>query len=142
MPLNVSAFKPEKQNVNGFLGTLIKQGYLEKSKLAATVTKEGTQAAGTQRIRATQVTQKTQRGEADDGATPATGSADEEWRWGPRADAEIGEEAVAHFVKAFFETYPGTNPRSVENMVREVNRGANAGKEGKLEQARKPAVVA
>ena len=32
-----------------------------------------------------------------------------EWRWGPRAAAEVGERAVAQFVAEFMAVRPGEN---------------------------------
>jgi hypothetical protein len=171
LPLNPNALNPDKQTLNVFLAQLIKQQYLEKTKVAApsggtagnalgTGKGGSTQANGTQRARATQST----RGGADAAAAGgedgigAGGSADKEWRWGPRAFIEIGEVGILNFVKDFYATLTsdgedvvqrgggGANQRVASNAARgakdprvlekEILKGTTGGKGKKLQDAR------
>jgi hypothetical protein len=132
LPLNPTALRPEKQTLNTFLSLLIKQNYLEKTKLATSSSNkaQSTQSGGTQRVKATQATQRsTQRGNEDN--QPSTGSADEEWRWGSRAYKEIGEAGIADFVKDFYKEHPGADKGGVKTsaqLKKEILRGVNGGK--------------
>ena len=69
--------------VNGYLGQLVRQGYLDYSKI-------GDAKSGGKRSR---VPNPNQAGgeEGNNG----------EWRWGPRAHGEVGEQGVARFVAEF-----------------------------------------
>lgn len=149
LPLHPGTMHPEKQTVNTFLGQLIKQGYLEKTKLAAPSTKKagggggsGTQAtqSATQRVRATQATtQRSSRGDQDNEGINALGNSDEEWRWGPRAHKEIGESEIAAFIKDFYAAHPGAdrqNAKAPAQLDKEIVRGANGGTAGRLANAR------
>lgn len=140
-PVNLGAYKSksDKQNIGTLLTSLLRQGYLEKTKLAnpAAAAKGGqaTQNGQTQRVRATQATARNTQAQGDD-AQPTNGSPDEEWRWGSRADKEIGEQAIAAFIKDFYATYPGadrTNQKIASQLSKEIARGATGGNaKGKL----------
>lgn len=76
-----------KLNMEALLGTFIKQGYLEKQP-------NGLGAAN--KNRATQE-------DVGDGGDPTL-----EWRWGPRADVEMGELNMAKFIENFYAEPEGT----------------------------------
>lgn len=159
LPLTPSALNPDKQTLNTFLATLIRQQYLEKTKVtaapAATGAGAGAGAAagigagagkGTQRARATQ---STRAGGADTAAEEggASGSADEEWRWGPRAYVEIGEQGIAAFIKDFYgslaaggddlEQGNGRPVKDQRTLEKEIIKGTTGGnKNTKLQDAR------
>ena len=90
---------------DAYLAQLQRQGYLDRTRI-------GGGAGGT--------SQKRSRGGRGGGATQHGGGDDSdvawEWRWGPRAAAEIGETAVARFVAEF--------------MAERAGRGAGAGGAG------------
>lgn len=69
--------------VNAYLAQLTRQGYLDYSKL-------GDAKSGGKRSRVPNVGQA-RREEGNNG----------EWRWGPRAHGEVGEQGVARFVAEF-----------------------------------------
>ena len=139
LPLNATALRPEKQTLNSLLSLLLKQGYLEKTKLANTThgksNRSSTQtlqgAAVTQRIRATQRTQHDSQSNNEDIAA-TNGSADHEWRWSSRAEREIGEQAIANFIKDLYAEHPGadrTSAKGGSQLMKEIIRGANGGSE-------------
>lgn len=79
--------------LEAYLLQLQRQSYLDCSRVGAA----SSGANGT--------SQKRGRGRTG-GATQGSGGGEDndvawEWRWGPRAMAEIGEEAIAHFVAEF-----------------------------------------
>lgn len=150
LPLNPNALNPDKQTLNTFLAQLIKQQYLEKTKVAAAVSGGANAAAaagaakntqGTQRAKATQNTRAGAEAAAEEGAG---GSADEEWRWGPRAYVEIGEKGIASFIKDFYGTLasaaePGANGRPAKDariLEKEILKGTTGGKSKTLQDAR------
>lgn len=84
-----------KLTVDALLGTYVKQGYLEKQPNAL---------AG-----ATQKSKNTQDAEKNEGGDPTM-----EWRWGPRADIEMGETNVAKFIGEFYREPEETEPATVK----------------------------
>lgn len=167
LPLDPSAVRADKQTLNSFLSQLIKQGYLEKTKLANPIAAQSkgkasgsTQATqGTQRVRATQRSQATQGGDAEEtqGAVAGSGNADEEWRWGPRSFAEFGEQGIAEFMKDFYTDLANNAAASSgargaggaranvgvkdrRTLDKEILKGASGAKEGAtLQNARRAA---
>jgi melanoma-associated antigen len=93
---------------DAYLVQLQRQGYLDRTRIGG-----GSSGAGG-------TSQKRSRGGRGGGATQQGGGEDNdvawEWRWGPRAAAEIGETAVARFVAEF--------------MAERASRGAGAGGAG------------
>ncbi|KAL1942185.1 hypothetical protein VTO73DRAFT_6249 [Trametes versicolor] len=80
----------QNQTIDAHLAQLTRQGFLEKARVgngARKGTKRGRGGAGAAN---------------DDGTLAAY-----EWRWGPRALAEVGERAVAQFVAEFMAARPG-----------------------------------
>jgi hypothetical protein len=73
MTLNTAA----KLTLDKYLVQLVQQGYLER------------------------VSNKNLAGQHRDGDLGTTGDPTVDWLWGPRADAEVGEEAVAEFMAEF-----------------------------------------
>lgn len=69
--------------VNAYLNQLVKQGYLDYSRI-------GDVKSGGKRSRLPNATQA--------GGEEASNV---EWRWGPRAHGEVGEQGVARFVTEF-----------------------------------------
>jgi hypothetical protein len=142
LPLDPSAIKPEKQTLSTFLQALIRQQYLERTKLAGAPAKSratngSTQGGSTQtqvvRVRATQTSQRNQQQQAEDGLT---GDPNSEWRWGPRAFKEFGEDGVASFIKDFYRSHAHSitmvgNERPQKDgktLFGEIARGATGGK--------------
>ncbi|PWN30402.1 MAGE-domain-containing protein [Jaminaea rosea] len=82
-------------SLQSFLNQLLKHQYLEKVSTGMTNAR-GTTQQQTQRARGAR---KSADGQGDDRM---------EWRWGPRAEVEIGEVAVADFVSAVYvDAAPG-----------------------------------
>lgn len=90
-PLALPAHSPHRTlTLDAYLLQLQRQGYLDRLRIGSGG------ANGTSQ----------KRGRGRGGATQGGGGGDDndaawEWRWGPRAMAEIGEEAIAHFVAEF-----------------------------------------
>ena len=93
--LALAAHSPHRTlTLDAYLLQLQRQGYLDRSRIGS---------AGSGGANGT--SQKRGRGRPG-GATQGSGGGEDndvawEWRWGPRAVAEIGEEAIAHFVAEF-----------------------------------------
>ena len=93
--LALPAHSPHRTlTLDAYLLQLQRQGYLDRSRIG------GAGSGG-----ANGTLQKRGRGRTG-GATQGSGGGEDndvawEWRWGPRAIAEIGEEAIAHFVAEF-----------------------------------------
>ena len=93
--LALPAHSPHRTlTLDAYLLQLQRQGYLDRSRIGS---------AGSGGANGT--SQKRGRGRPG-GATQGSGGGDDndvawEWRWGPRAMAEIGEDAIAHFVAEF-----------------------------------------
>ncbi|KAI0764243.1 MAGE family-domain-containing protein [Trametes elegans] len=81
--------------IDAYLSQLTRQGYLDRARVG------GTGARGApKRARVSQ--HAAVAGAQDDSVLAAY-----EWRWGPRAMAEVGERAVAQFVAEFMAVRPG-----------------------------------
>jgi hypothetical protein len=93
--LALPAHSPHRTlTLDAYLNQLQRQGYLDRSRIGSTGSGGANGAS-----------QKRGRGRTG-GATQGIGGGEDndvawEWRWGPRAMAEIGEEAIAHFVAEF-----------------------------------------
>lgn len=82
-------------SLQSFLNQLLKHQYLEKVSTGMTNARGTTQ-------------QQTQRGRGARKSADGQGDDRMEWRWGPRAEVEIGEVAVADFVSAVYvDAAPG-----------------------------------
>lgn len=120
--------------VEQYLGTLIRQGYLDRYHSSgadaaggAGASKRG--AAGAKRGRVSL------GGHGDDGDI-AGGGQSYEWRWGPRAMSEVGEKAVAKFVAEFMVgSVEGDDDDDEEEEANGGRRGRRGG--GKKEGAEK-----
>jgi len=111
--------------VEQYLGTLIRQGYLDRyhsggadaaggagaSKRAAAGAKRGRVSLG---------------GHGDDGDL-ACGGPSYEWRWGPRAMSEVGEKAIAKFVAEFMVGSVGGEDDEEEEEEANGRRGGRKG---------------
>lgn len=134
LPLSPTAVRPDKQTLSTFLQALIRQQYLERTKLAsgAKAKSGASQAASTQtqRVRSTQATQK-QAAEEGLGGDPNS-----EWRWGPRALREFGEDGVASFIKDFYRSVNHSaggraangNQKDGKTLLTEITKGATGNK--------------
>jgi len=94
--------------VNGYLGQLVRHGYLDYSKI-------GDVKSGGKRGRVPNASQA--------GEEVSNG----EWRWGPRAHGEVGEQGVARFVAEFMaervadpEAGEETQQKLLEAMLRGI----------------------
>lgn len=94
--------------VEQFLSILIRQGYLDRQQIGD-VAKKG-KGKGVKRGRATQ---------ADEEAGTTY-----EWRWGNRAQSEVGEKGIAQFVAEFMVGDAGDDDEDEEDDVA-AGRGAN-----------------
>ncbi|GAA5935553.1 MAGE domain-containing protein [Sporobolomyces koalae] len=133
IPLTLAAPHPESLTLAAYLTLLTKQQYLERAKVAGAqpgATAGGGGATQTQAGR-TQGPSRTQRATAE-GTVQETGDPTIEWKWGARAEAELGEEGVARFVQYIFEAGANKNVaggggkrgRTGENFLAEVARSA------------------
>ncbi|KAK4054333.1 hypothetical protein OIO90_003566 [Microbotryomycetes sp. JL221] len=103
MPLSVAAAPREHVTLAKYIDQLVNQGYLEKGVSSTATTAAGARAAGVAaagggpgRVPATQ---RTQRANGVEG-----GDANIEYRWGARAEVELGELGVAKFIQTIYET--------------------------------------
>ncbi|GAA6044175.1 hypothetical protein JCM8097_007220 [Rhodosporidiobolus ruineniae] len=106
IPLSLSHPPPtgssaKHETLSTFLNALLRAQYLERGKSGHAAATQGgatqTQKGGSR----TQGPARTQRTTAG-GEKAETGDPGVEWRWGPRAEAEIGERGVAKFVERIF----------------------------------------
>ncbi len=75
-------------NLDSYVSNLLRQGYLDRQEVGGDASgKKGRKGGGVKRLR-------TQAEDMDEGRTY-------EWRWGPRAFCEVGEELIANFVAEF-----------------------------------------
>ena len=88
-PIRYSASSTTRcQNIDGYLSHLIKQGYLDRQQVGDVgAKKKGKSGAGSKRLR-------TQAEDREEGRTF-------EWRWGPRAFSEVGEQYIGKFIAEF-----------------------------------------
>jgi len=70
-----------------YLSGLLKQGYLDRQQIGDAARKGKKGGAGSKRLR-------TQAEDLEEGRAY-------EWRWGPRAHCEVGEENIGQFVAEF-----------------------------------------
>ena len=77
------------QNIDSYLSHILKQGYLDRQQVGDVGAKKGGKklGAGSKRLR-------TQAEDREEGRTY-------EWRWGPRAFSEVGEEYIGKFIAEF-----------------------------------------
>ena len=73
------------QNIDGYLSHILKQGYLDRQQVGDVGAKKGGKPG--KRLR-------TQAEDREEGRTY-------EWRWGPRAFSEVGEEYIGKFIAEF-----------------------------------------
>lgn len=99
LPLSLASPHPSSITLSIFLNTLVKEQYLERAKTATSGATQATQQGSTGGR--TQNPSRTQRTDAK-GDKAESGDPGLDWRWGPRADAELGEVGVAHFVERVF----------------------------------------
>ncbi|OSD02310.1 hypothetical protein PYCCODRAFT_1477861 [Trametes coccinea BRFM310] len=83
-------------SIDAYLNQLARQGYLDKHRLG------GGGRGAPKRARASQHGTQAVSGAHDDSVLAAY-----EWRWGPRAHAEVGERGIAQFVSEFMAVRPG-----------------------------------
>lgn len=76
--------------IEDYLSSLQRQGFLDRTQIGGAAT------AGNKRGRGGQSQSQARNGEGD-------GDAAFEWRWGPRATAEVGEMGIGKFVADFLE---------------------------------------
>ncbi|KAF9530740.1 MAGE family-domain-containing protein [Crepidotus variabilis] len=74
-------------NLDTFLSHILRQGYLDRQQVGGDAALKGKKGAGTKRLR-------TQAEDIEEGRSY-------EWRWGPRAHCEVGEENIAKFIAEF-----------------------------------------
>jgi len=99
--LAVPVHSPHRSlNLDTYLFQLQRQGYLDRTRIGA-----GSGGTAQKRGRGRPVTQQGTAGGEDAGVMW-------EWRWGPRAMAEIGETAVARFVAEFMAERAGPAGRA------------------------------
>lgn len=100
IPLSLSSPHPESLTLSSYLTLLVKEQYLERAKTAGGGGGGGqTQTQGG--AGRSQAPSRTQRATAE--GIQESGDPSVEWRWGARAEAELGEEGVARFVQLIFE---------------------------------------
>ncbi|KAI9065678.1 MAGE-domain-containing protein [Trametes sanguinea] len=83
-------------SIDAYLSQLARQGYLDKHRLG------GAGRGAPKRARASQHATQAASAAHDDSVLAAY-----EWRWGPRAHAEVGERGIARFVAEFMAVRPG-----------------------------------
>ncbi|SCZ89938.1 BZ3500_MvSof-1268-A1-R1_Chr9g10647 [Microbotryum saponariae] len=98
IPLSPCSSHPGHLNLDHFIQLMCKQGYLERSASGAAPAAAAAAAARTGHVPATQ---RTVRGKGAD--LIEGGDAAIEYRWGARAEVEIGEVGVAQFIQTIFE---------------------------------------
>lgn len=124
IPLSLSSPHPTSLTLSAYLTKLTQQQYLERSKTAGAAQTQGGGGGGAGRSQAPSRTQRATAEGVQESGDPAI-----EWRWGPRADAELGEEGVARFVKHVFESGNeggggGKRGKTGESFLKEVARAA------------------
>lgn len=121
LPINASTAPSAagKLTIEGLLRSFTIQGYLER--------KGGSKsAAGKSRSR-----QQQAEADAIEAQTGAGGGGDPnlDWRWGARADAEIGETNIGQFIEEFFEEPDADRARQKEisnTLWRNLSKAAGA----------------
>lgn len=103
---------------------MLRQGYLDRQQVGGDASgKKGRKTGGVKRLR-------TQAEDMDEGRTY-------EWRWGPRAFCEVGEELVANFVAEFMVGShdgedEGMNHERHQELVAKMYAGLEKAAGGKL----------
>jgi len=94
-------------NIDTYLSNLLKHGYLDRQQVGGDAARKGKKGGGSKRLR-------TQAEDLEEGIMY-------EWRWGPRAHCEVGEENIGKFVAEFM----------VDGEVNEEEEGGHvAGRRG------------
>jgi len=101
IPLTLASPHPESLTLASYLTLLTKEQYLERTKVAGAGGGGGGQTQ-TQGAGRSQAPARTQRATAE--GIQESGDPSVEWRWGARAEAELGEEGVARFIQFIFES--------------------------------------
>ncbi|BGP56297.1 hypothetical protein JCM8202v2_003912 [Rhodotorula sphaerocarpa] len=145
LPLSLSAPHPDALTLAKYLELLVRQQYLECANSgqggATGATQAQTQTQGGRSGRpSTGGTQRKKRGGgAGDGerggAGAEAGDPALEWRWGPRAEAELGEKGVGQFVERIFFDPSAMGRKSAgingeEEEAAQAGQGARRGKNG------------
>ncbi|GAA5956022.1 hypothetical protein JCM21900_002647 [Sporobolomyces salmonicolor] len=131
IPLTLGSPHPQHLTLSAYLALLTKQQYLERGKSG-----QAAQTGQTTRGR-TQGPSRTQRDTAD--GVQESGDPSVEWRWGSRAEAEIGEEGVGKFINMIFESgsqgHGGEERgKTGEKLLSEVARAAGVKELQKAEE--------
>ncbi|GAA5823493.1 hypothetical protein JCM3770_004477 [Rhodotorula araucariae] len=126
LPLSLQSPHPTSLDLSAFLNALVRGQYLERAKVGVggSAGTQATQGGSGSRTTQTARTQRTNAaGEKADAGDPSI-----EWRWGPRADAELGERGVARFIERVFLSQSDADGRKRarhgDRFVREVARAA------------------
>ncbi|KAF9552820.1 MAGE-domain-containing protein [Agrocybe pediades] len=110
--LNTATATERAQDLNEFLGNLLKLGYLDRQQIGGDAKKGKKTGTGVKRVR-------NQADEQEAGITY-------EWRWGPRSFCEVGEENIAQFIAEFM----------VQNDNDEQEEGAGGARDRNRQQER------
>lgn len=110
MPVTIGSAHPEASTLAKYIDELVKQGYLERGPSASAAQKAGAAARGPT------ATQRTQRGSGENRVEG--GDPNIEYRWGARAELEIGELGVARFVATIW------GKPDDEQVLAEIKRAA------------------
>lgn len=114
-------------NLDSFLSSILRQGYLDRQEIGGEAARKGKKSAGSKRLR-------TQAEDLEEGRVY-------EWRWGPRAHCEVGEEGIAKFVAEFMienddmDEAPGgtaTSKKKKEETMKKMYTGIEKAAGGKL----------
>lgn len=120
IPVSLASAHPQTLTLSSYILLLAKQGYIER----------GASASGA-KGGAVPATQRTTKGS---GATLTEGGDPNiEYRWGARAEIELGEVGVASFIQRVFEAKLRTDEDDDDGEDGEtaVQKAAKAGKRGK-----------
>lgn len=105
-------------NIDIYLSNLLKHGYLDRQQVGGDAARKGKKGGGSKRLR-------TQAEDLEEGIMY-------EWRWGPRAHCEVGEENIGKFVAEFM----------VDGEVNEEEEGGRvAGRGGTATATRKQETI-
>ncbi|KAG6812817.1 hypothetical protein H0H92_000275 [Tricholoma furcatifolium] len=111
------------QNIDTYLSTLIRQGYLDRIQVGDA---KAQKSKGGKRTRMNQP-------DDDNGATY-------EWRWGSRAQSEVGEQAIANFVAEFMigdaEDDDDEGGRGTQGRLERMTKGIERAAGGQLSDAK------
>lgn len=119
LPINPSTAPSSggsKLTLEQLLKSFVAQGYLERVLNGSDGSVAGTSTKGRSKQQ-----QEADNVEAQTG-TGAGGDTGIDWRWGPRADAEIGEKNVAAFIETFFDDVDNAKSRQV--LYKNIQRAA------------------